>query len=270
MRTLRPPSATTADVFSVALPTIRAPRATRLEMLRSRAISEENELVRLANTRSYSVASHIAQESDDMHWLYREKLRRGPGRKLADALLLGADGMCAYCEEGSARTLDHVAPKTLAPLLAVTPLNLVPACRDCNADMNAVPLASVVNPYFDTWFEEGVWLMATVVNPSMPGVLEFETQPVATWTSAQYQALATVVGRSGMLDRYALLSGAEFPRLARRLHRVAGCDAGAALAYLTGELSDELLLGQNRRSVVALREWVRMSHDIDWCSAATC
>jgi hypothetical protein len=43
-----------------------------------------------------------------------------------------AGGRCCLCAHRKAGTLDHYLPRAAYPEFSVLPLNLVPACRDCN------------------------------------------------------------------------------------------------------------------------------------------
>lgn len=77
-----------------------------------------------------------------------------------DSIISNVNHICPFCGEGVPRNIDHFLPKSVYPLLAVTPANLVPSCRDCNMEKNNdipqenedVPL----HPYFDDIKE--VWL----------------------------------------------------------------------------------------------------------------
>lgn len=102
--------------------------------------------------------------------------KRSPGRVVYDALILGAkDGCCPLCGQRTVSTLDHHLPKSLYPALAVNPLNLVPACSDCNKlKLDVVPSSAedqTLHPYFDD-VEGQAWLRARVVKTS-PVALQF-------------------------------------------------------------------------------------------------
>jgi hypothetical protein len=56
---------------------------------------------------------------------------RKAGRLIYDQLLSNTPlGRCPFCGIGQASTLDHYLPKAKFPQLSVTPLNLVPSCKD--------------------------------------------------------------------------------------------------------------------------------------------
>ncbi len=100
------------------------------------------------------------------------------GADIYDALRQAApDGICPLCAVGVVSTLDHVMPKAIFPALAVTPLNLVPACGDCNkTKSNRAPATAreqFIHPYYDdlsgvTWlhaeplFEDPVRIVFSV------------------------------------------------------------------------------------------------------------
>ena len=59
----------------------------------------------------------------------------GIGRDVYDELLLLADdAICPYCLIGNVTTLDHYLPKANYIDYAITPMNLIPSCVDCNSN----------------------------------------------------------------------------------------------------------------------------------------
>lgn len=107
---------------------------------------------------------------DDMVTLYTTKFAKKdqPGRIYYDKIKLSpTNGICPLCGIGQVATLDHYMAKTLYPTLAVTPHNLIPACRDCNDPRGAVRFDSAadmtLHPYFDD-AQNIEWLSAAVVS----------------------------------------------------------------------------------------------------------
>ena len=43
------------------------------------------------------------------------------------------DSLCPYCTIGEASSLDHIVPKTVMPVFADHPKNLIPCCSNCNS-----------------------------------------------------------------------------------------------------------------------------------------
>ena len=107
---------------------------------------------------------------DDMVMLYTTKFAKKdqPGRIYYDKIKLSpTNGICPLCGIGQVATLDHYMAKTLYPALAVTPHNLIPACRDCNDPRGAVHFDSAadmtLHPYYDD-AQNIEWLSAAVVS----------------------------------------------------------------------------------------------------------
>ncbi len=124
---------------------------------------------------------------DEMQTLYTTKLsrRREPARAIYDAIMASPKyGKCPLCAERLVSTLDHYLPQTAHALFVITPLNLIPACSDCNKAKAAKQAASAheqtLHPYFDDVDGE-VWLSAKVVEDVAP-VLVFAVDPPDTWS----------------------------------------------------------------------------------------
>lgn len=107
---------------------------------------------------------------DDMVSLYTNKFAKKDqsGRKYYDKIKLAPpNSICPLCGIGQVTTLDHYMAKTLYPSLAVTPHNLIPACRDCNDPRGAVHFESAgdmtLHPYYDE-VQNLEWLSAVIVS----------------------------------------------------------------------------------------------------------
>ena len=104
----------------------------------------------------------------EMKKVYDEKFARvdSVGRTYYDLIMAQAErGICPICGIRMVSTLDHYLPKAKVPTLAVTPSNLIPACRDCNmdkkTDMILTPDATPVHLYYDRLPDEP-WLHVRV------------------------------------------------------------------------------------------------------------
>lgn len=123
--------------------------------------------------------------AEEMASLYKNKFskKNSPGREVYDRILSSSDG-CPLCGTGVASTLDHYLPKSRFPGLAVTPINLVPACSDCNkAKHEMVPSNAAdhtIHPYYDD-FNDGVWLAAELL-PGPPLSPRFLVRSPAGWS----------------------------------------------------------------------------------------
>lgn len=55
------------------------------------------------------------------------------------------DSLCPYCTIGEASSLDHIIPKTVMPVFADHPKNLIPCCSNCNSKKS------------NKWFADDNW-----------------------------------------------------------------------------------------------------------------
>jgi hypothetical protein len=122
-----------------------------------------------------------------MGWLYTNKMAdpKAPGRGIYDEIRMAApNGRCPLCGRGAVYTLDHHLPKAHYPDLAITPINLVPACQDCNknktSDSPAMAAEETLHPYFDN-VEGDIWLHARVIEVAPPAVF-FSVVPPTMWS----------------------------------------------------------------------------------------
>jgi 5-methylcytosine-specific restriction endonuclease McrA len=112
--------------------------------------------------------------------LYNNKLRGidQTARKYYNLIKLSAKGgICPYCGIGIVKTIDHFLPKAQYSIFSVTPINLVPCCRDCNTDKDTnfqKPISietTHLHPYFDNPQNDS-WLFMEV-KPSNPLIFEY-------------------------------------------------------------------------------------------------
>lgn len=134
--------------------------------------------------------------SEEMKTLYTGTLSRkdSNARHIYDAIKSAPkNGICPLCSQRVVSTLDHYLAQSKHPLFAVTPINLVPSCADCNkAKLDFQPtLASeqTLHPYFDD-VDDSVWLVATV-QESNPPVVVFKADPPATWDDVKIERVST-------------------------------------------------------------------------------
>ncbi len=161
---------------------------------------DQNELVydQLASTgHLYQWVSHARGENHvaalghvtrgEFKQLYKSHMARAgkPARPIYDQIRMSApNNICPYCGFGSVETVDHFLPKGRYSPLSVLPLNLVPACRDCNGGkLDSVLAAANVHshPYYERQcvFDDE-WLYASIVKTQIPYV-EFVSVEPATW-----------------------------------------------------------------------------------------
>jgi hypothetical protein len=115
--------------------------------------------------------------AEEMEKVYTQRMarRKAPGREVYDELLSAPpNGVCPLCQQRVASTLDHHLPKARFPALVVAPLNLVPACTDCNkAKLDTLPRSAdevVLHPYYDN-IDSATWLAAEVIEGAPSAVV---------------------------------------------------------------------------------------------------
>ncbi len=112
---------------------------------------------------------------DEMKKVYTYRMLglKQPGRLFYNKLLNSVQ-ICPFCGIRDVATLDHYLPKTRYATTVVTPINLIPACSNCNKNKD-VSDATVVNeevwhPYYDD-YGEARWLYARIIEDSSPVVI---------------------------------------------------------------------------------------------------
>lgn len=134
--------------------------------------------------RQAVVGGLVTQAEMEAVYTNRMAKKGAPGRDAYDTLFTSApQGKCPLCGHRTVSTLDHHLPKAHYPALAVTPLNLVPACGDCNkaklASLPATASEETLHPYFDDIAGDR-WLYAEVVEED-PAALRFFVDAPAHW-----------------------------------------------------------------------------------------
>ncbi|EPL0752222.1 HNH endonuclease [Pseudomonas aeruginosa] len=113
-------------------------------------------------------------------------VRKGsPSRPLYEQIKMAPEfGICPLCGQRVVATVDHYLPQSRYPRLNLTPVNLVPACADCNKQKLAgVPTRAedqTLHPYFDDLGNER-WLIVEVM-PTSPPTITFAIRPSSNWT----------------------------------------------------------------------------------------
>lgn len=109
----------------------------------------------------------------------RMAAQRSAGREIYDSIRISSrNGKCPLCGHREVMTLDHYLPKSYYPALAVNPINLIPACSDCNRTKSALTIPTL-HPYYDD-IEKEVWLYAEVVETT-PAAARFYVACPQSW-----------------------------------------------------------------------------------------
>src|SRR5262249_39637235 len=144
----------------------------------------------------------------EMVWLYDAKLSRlrDRARPIYDAIKLAPrNGVCPLCGHRVVSTLDHYLAKSRHPSYTVTPLNLLPACSDCNKlKLNRQPANArdqTLHPYFDD-VSSDVWLKATLIESVDPAVVFF-VDPPNQWEPVLQERIRLHFRAFGLAELYA-------------------------------------------------------------------
>lgn len=231
MRSLPKPTARVRAVTQLCASTLRKPDlsarlATILDALDAGEADYEYrgtraELFQVAETAEVGTVTR-----DEMQTLYTTKLsRKGePARAIYDAIRASPKyGKCPLCAERIVSTLDHYLPQTAHALFAITPLNLVPACSDCNKAKSAKQATSAheqtLHPYFDD-VDGDVWLSARVVEEVSP-VLVFAVDPPNTWSNITKDRVRSHFHMFGLSLLYTIKASQELAQNRHYLIRLA-------------------------------------------------
>ena len=189
MRKLNPPIHSLTTIVALCANSIRDKKlAGRLQGAVSflsaaetnyRTLGHASDLYTIPPTAT--VNGHVSRA--EMEAVYTQTFMRkgGPTRYIYDAIRAGAPGgICPLCNQRPVSTLDHHLAKSEHATLAVTPINLVPACKDCNTDSSVrrpgAKGEQTLHPYFDSVDHE-VWLTAKIVEGSPPTLIFSATPP---------------------------------------------------------------------------------------------
>lgn len=209
----------------------------------------------------------------EMKGMYTRMSRKnGYARHIYDAIkLLSPGGICPLCCQRKISTLDHYLAKGKHAPLAITPWNLVPACKDCNTDTNerrpTAHIEQTLHPYFDEVDDE-IWLFATIEQTTPPSATFYVAKP-NSWSEGKYQRVLHHFDTFGLGSLYATHAAGEiviYSHAARRLHSSAAHQvAGAACvkAYFT-DLSLDRRYGMRNTWQAALCQALA---DSDWYCA---
>jgi len=202
MRLLARPKLKAADVAQACAKSIKDPSlSARLKDAAEHIrVAEKDYLRRGPKARLYKTATATAVggliSTKEMARVYdRTFVRKGSPVRAAfyDKLVTSApNGVCPFCYHRTVATLDHYLPKSEHPALAVTPVNLVPSCTDCNkvklAKQASTAGEQLLHPYFDDVDDE-IWLYADVIEEDPPSLV-FRVDPPAAWPKVMRHRIA--------------------------------------------------------------------------------
>jgi hypothetical protein len=196
---------------------------------------------------------------EEMSALYKGTLSRlgsRPRRIYDEIKAAPRNGVCPLCGQRIVSTLDHYLPKSRHPALAVTPLNLVPSCADCNkAKLDRQPASAseqTLHPYFDEVDDE-VWLTARV-EETAPPALVFSPDPPVGWDDVKRTRVLTHFRTFGLGRLYATHAAEELLNIRYSLVLIANRGGAAALR-------SHLIEQAESRQAVTKNSWQSAMYD---------
>ena len=233
------PNLVPADVFAACTSRIRDPDLKlRMRSVAHLVVAASADFDGLAaQTRLHQFARQAVVggvvSTAEMEAVYTQRMAKksAPGRDAYDELFNSApNGKCPLCGHRTVSTLDHHLPKAHYPVLSVVPLNLVPACGDCNkSKLAALPTSEneeTLHPYYDN-IEGERWLYAEVV-VGTPAALRFRVQPPANWSLVLAERVALHFKTLGLGALYSAESADELLNIRGQLETIHAA-GGAAL-----------------------------------------
>lgn len=184
------------------------------------------------------IAINNCVNKDEMAGLYKSTFARSPStRYIYDSIRTSSkNGICPLCGHRHVATLDHYLPQSHHPIFAVTPLNLVPSCSDCNkVKSNRCPSTAedqTFHPYFDE-VNDATWLKASVID-GFPPLVRFVIAAPAGWDQVKTQRLLMHFKTFGLAELYSANAAQELAQIEYGLVRISrGSDPGGVKAHLS-------------------------------------
>lgn len=156
---------------------------------------------------------------DELTALYTNHMakRDQPGRPCYDLIMSTAPlGKCPFCGFGQVSTLDHFLSKARYPSFSVLPINLIPACTDCNKGKGAGVLDAqnqIPHPYFEgSRIETDAWLYASVRETS-PATAAFSATPPDNWPTDLSRRVVNYFRDLNLATRFSIEAASELASL---------------------------------------------------------
>jgi hypothetical protein len=236
MWTLDRPEYTARTTFTACISRVRnLELKTRLEGVIQAVVDASNAFDAAAEQHSlYEVARDArvggVVTTEEMEKVYTQRMAKigAPGRAIYDEIFSSSpQGRCPLCAQRPVATLDHHLPKAHYPALAVTPLNLVPSCADCNkAKLASIPQTAAdvgLHPYYDE-IDDEAWLAARVIE-TRPAAVRFRVVAPDAWDTILAARVRNHFRTLGLAALYASEAAEELVNIRHQLfemHDTAG------------------------------------------------
>lgn len=174
----------------------------------------------------------------DFKGLYTNQMVRTgkPARHFYDQLRVSVpNNRCPYCGIGAVETIDHFLPKGRYSSLSVLPLNLVPACRDCNTGkLDGITTAENISshPYFEkqcVFLDE--WLFASIIKSEIVHVT-FHVEAPIVWPIEISRRVLNHFSEFDLSRRFSIQAAGRLTYYANLINGMLNGDASDALPTL--------------------------------------
>lgn len=266
------PAHTARSAFTTCISRVRNPGlAARLAAATDSVAAASEEFDKAARRGMlHQVAAHSVVAPDvtaeEMGRVYTKRMAEAnsPGRVIYDDIFAASpQGRCPLCTQRSVTTLDHHLPKASFPALAVTPLNLVPACSDCNkAKLASAPTRAEevgLHPYYDDLGDE-TWLHARVVE-RRPAAVRFRVVAPAAWDAVLTARVSHHFRSLSLAALFASEAAEELVNIRQQLRALSAADPVSGVRQELGRRADSCAVARaNGWRAATYRAW----RDSDW------
>lgn len=229
MQKIEPPEFLALSVFEDCIPIKKnADVKSRLKVITQLITDAENAYKEKAKSSSFhetGTESGIANvvttaEMEDLYVSVFARKSSPVRKKYYDVLMLAPDnGTCPMCGQRDVSTLDHYLPKAKNPRLAVTPVNLIPACKECNYVKGEyhpeTKEKQFIHPYYDK-LPDKIWLTANL-EETRPPALKFYISPPNDFDLILANRLRWHFEKLKLASLYASQAGRTFSGIANKL-----------------------------------------------------
>ncbi|MGW1092165.1 HNH endonuclease [Streptomyces sp. NPDC002596] len=197
---------------------------------------------------------------DAVTWAYENGMvSTVKGRRLYEQLMAAPEHeRCPLCGQGMVKTLDHFLPKSEFAALCVDPLNLIPACADCNKAKGdkapQTPETVTLHPYLDN-IDDHPWLTASVVQ-ECPTWVEYSITPPAHWDKLLTDRVSHHFQVFSLGQLYSAQAGRTLTGIRHQLTQLLKATGPETVRdYLEGEARTRLAARLNGWETAAYQAW---------------
>jgi 5-methylcytosine-specific restriction endonuclease McrA len=246
MRKIIKPTISSTKVYADCIGVIRnLSLKNRLAACSPLILQAEREFdLKITRGRTYTITRETIINGNvtatELKNVYNSQMVGNPvGRIYYNMLILSApQGLCPLCAHRDVSTLDHYLPKAEYPRLSTVPINLIPACKDCNTGkLTTYPISpetEPLHPYYDD-IEQDLWLEMSVFR-THPISVEFTVNGPSTWNKLLSDRVQNHFTSYGLGKLYAIQAARELSNVKSQLINI--FDSGNAESGVTTFLKD--------------------------------